>query len=192
MHVEIRNINDVRPYPNNPREQWNQVLVAAVAAFDPRLLRLRCRPSSWTRRVAIVVGDTRPGAAKKLGLTEVPVHVAAGLTPAQCKAYRIADNKSAELADWDNNRLVQELADLQKMNFDMDLAGFSADELGRLLDAGGGPGLTDPDDIPEPPDEPTTQPGDLWTLGAHRLLCGDSAKPQDVDWPAGRRRCSAW
>jgi DNA modification methylase len=177
MHVELRNINDVKPYPNNPRN--NDQAVAAVAA-SIQAFGFR-QPLVVDGEGMIVVGDTRLKAARKLGLTHVPVHVAVGLTPAQCKAYRIADNKSAELADWDNDRLVQELADLQKMDFDMDLVGFSADELGRLMDAGGGSGLTDPDDIPEPPDEPTTQPGDLWTLGVHRLLCGDSAKPEDVD-----------
>jgi DNA modification methylase len=177
MHVEIRNINDVKPYPNNPRN--NDQAVAAVAA-PIQAFGFR-QPLVVDEEGMIVVGDTRLKAAKKLGLTHVPVHVAVGLTPAQCKAYRIADNKSAELADWDNDRLVQELADLQKMDFAMDLVGFSADELGRLLDAEGGPGLTDPDDIPEPPDEPTTQPGDLWVLGRHYLLCGDSSKPEDVD-----------
>jgi DNA modification methylase len=177
MHVEIRNINDIKPYPNNPRN--NDQAVAAVAA-SIQAFGFR-QPLVVDEEGMIVVGDTRLKAAKKLGLTHVPVHVAVGLTPAQCKAYRIADNKSAELADWNNDRLVQELADLQKLDFDMDLVGFSADELGRLLDAGGGPGLTDPDDIPEPPDEPTTQPGDLWVLGRHYLLCGDSGKAEDVD-----------
>jgi DNA modification methylase len=177
MHVEMRNIDDVKPYPNNPRN--NDHAVAAVAA-SIQAYGFR-QPLVVDEESMIIVGDTRLKAAKLLGLAVVPVHVAVGLTPAQCKAYRIADNKSAELADWNNDRLVQELADLQKLDFNMDLVGFSADELSRLLDAGGGPGLTDPDDIPEPPDEPTTQPGDLWTLGAHRLLCGDSGKPEDVD-----------
>jgi DNA modification methylase len=177
MHVEMRNIDDVKPYPNNPRN--NDQAVAAVAA-SIQAYGFR-QPLVVDEEGMIVVGDTRLKAARLLGLAVVPVHVAVGLTPAQCKAYRIADNKSAELADWNNDLLVQELADLQKMDFNMDLVGFSADELSRLLDAGAGPALTDPDDIPEPPDEPTTQPGDVWVLDAHRLLCGDSSKAQDVD-----------
>jgi hypothetical protein len=65
------------------------------------------------------------------------------------------------------------------MDFDIDLLGFAAGELSHLLDAGGGPGLCDPDDVPEPPDEPTTRPGDLWVLGNHRLLCGDAGNAED-------------
>jgi DNA modification methylase len=120
-------------------------------------------------------------AAQKLGLTEVPVHVARGLTPAQAKAYRLADNQTARLSEWDFDRLPLELAELQQMDFDLDLTGFSANELTELLSAGGDEGLTDPDAVPGPPDEAITQPGDLWFLGDHRLLCGDSSKPEDVD-----------
>jgi hypothetical protein len=85
------------------------------------------------------------------------------------------------LADWNNDLLVQELANLRKMDFDVDLLGFSAEEPNCLLDVEGGPGLSDPDDVPAPPDEAITQPGDLWRFGEHSLLCGDSARPEDVD-----------
>jgi DNA modification methylase len=177
MHVELRNINDIKPYPNNPRHNDHavDVVAASIQAFGFR------QPIVVDEEGMVVVGDTRLKAAKKLGLDVVPVHVAAGLTAAQCKAYRIADNKSAELADWNADRLVQELAELQKMDFQVDLLGFSAEELTQLLDAEARPGLVDPDEVPAPPDEPTTQPGDLWLLGRHRLLCGDAAKPEDVD-----------
>src|SRR5262249_2391643 len=100
---------------------------------------------------------------------------------AQAKAYRLADNQTARLSEWDYDRLPLELAELQGMDFDLDLTGFSADELLQLLEPGGTDGLTDPAAGPEPPDEPTTQPGDLWLLGKHRLLCGDSSKAEDVD-----------
>jgi ParB-like chromosome segregation protein Spo0J len=129
----------------------------------------------------IIVGHTRYKAALKLGLQIVPVHVARGLTPAQVKAYRIADNQTATLSRWDDDKLPIELAELQGMGFDLNMTGFSADELLRLLDSGSTEGLTGPDAVPEPPDEATTQPGDLWILGKHRLLCGDSSKPEDVD-----------
>jgi ParB-like chromosome segregation protein Spo0J len=177
MHVEMRNINEIKPYPNNPRHNDHAVdaVAASILAFGFR------QPLVLDEDSMIIVGDTRFKADKKLGLTFVPVHVAVGLTPAQCRAYRLADNKTAELADWNDDLLVQELLDLQKMDFDIDVLGFSADELNHLLDPGELPGLVDPDDIPQPPDEPTTQPGDLWVLGNHRLLCGDAAKPEDVD-----------
>jgi hypothetical protein len=111
----------------------------------------------------------------------VPVHVAVGLTPAQARAYRIADNQTATLSTWDDDKLPLELAELQELGFDLNMTGFSGDELMRLLDSGTNAGQTDPDAVPEPPDEPITQLGDLWKLGKHRLLCGDSSKPEDVD-----------
>jgi ParB-like chromosome segregation protein Spo0J len=129
----------------------------------------------------IIVGHTRYKAALKLGMTEVPVHVAVGLSPAQAKAYRIADNQTAQLSGWDDDKLVLELAQLQEMDFEVALTGFSDEDLQRLLEPRSGEGLTDPDDVPEPPDEAITQPGDLWLLGEHRLLCGDSSKAEDVD-----------
>ncbi len=97
------------------------------------------------------------------------------------RAYRIADNKTAELADWDYDLLPVELAAIRDEGTDLGLLGFDEDELAELLDPGVMDGLTDPDEIPEPPDEATTQPGDLWVLGDHRLLCGDSSKAEDVD-----------
>src|SRR5262249_47970810 len=129
----------------------------------------------------IIVGHTRYKAALKLGLETVPVHVAQGLTPAQAKAYRIVDNQTATIPQWDDDKLPLELIGLQEMGFDLEMTGFSADELQRLLQAEATAGQTDPDAVPEPPDEPTTQPGDLWLLGKHRLLCGDSSKLKDVD-----------
>ena len=177
MHVELRQVTDIKPYPNNPRR--NDGAVAAVAA-SIRAFGFR-QPIVVDEEGVIIVGATRYKASLSLGLAEVPVHVAAGLTPAQRQAYRIADNKTAALADWDDDLLVRELASLQQMDFDIDLLGFSAEELGRLLDVGGSPGLSDPDDVPAPPDAALTQPGDLYLLGPHRLLCGDSSSPGDVD-----------
>jgi DNA modification methylase len=177
MQVELRPITSIRPYENNPR--LNDAAVDAVAA-SIRAFGFR-QPIVVDEDYVIIVGHTRYKAALKLGLTEVPVHVARGLTPAQAKAYRIADNQTATIADWDDDKLAQELAQLQEMNFDLSLTGFPEDDLQRLLDAEGNAGQTDPDAIPEPPDEAITQPGDLWVLGKHRLLCGDSSKAEDVD-----------
>src|SRR6266852_7101459 len=177
MKIEMRNVSEIRPYEKNPR--LNEPAVDAVAA-SIREFGFR-QPIVVDEEGVIIVGHTRYKAALKLGLEKVPVHVATGLTPAQIKAFRIADNQTASLSQWDYDLLPLELAELQKMDVDLDVTGFSAEEILRLLEPSTPVGLTDPDDIPEPPDEPTTRPGDLWLLGRHRLLCGDSAKPEDVD-----------
>src|SRR5258707_9854742 len=141
MQVELRSIDSIRPYENNPR--LNDAAVGAVAA-SIREFGFR-QPIVVDEQGVIIVGDTRYKAALKLGLKAVPVHVATDLTPAQIKAYRIADNKTAELADWDHDRLVAELAELEKTAFDLDLLDFTADELQALGHAEASPGLTDPD-----------------------------------------------
>jgi DNA modification methylase len=177
MHVEERALSTITPYDRNPR--LNDPAVDAVAA-SIREFGFR-QPIVVDEHGVIVVGHTRYKAALKLGLTTVPVHVAVGLTPEQVKAYRIADNQTASLSGWNEDLLVAELAELQKAAFDLDLTGLPADELMRLLQPDATPGLTDPDQVPEPPDEATTRPGDLWLLGRHRLLCGDSGQPEDLD-----------
>src|SRR5262245_52165671 len=170
MQVEMRAIESIRPYGNNPR--LNDAGVEAVAA-SIREYGFR-QPLVVDEAGVIIVGHTRYKAALKLGLTEVPVHVAVGLSPAQARAYRIADNQTATLSQWDEDKLPLELIELQKQNFDLNLTGFSGDELLRLMGSEKNSGLTDPDEVPEPPDEAISRPGDLWTLGKHRLLCGDS------------------
>jgi DNA modification methylase len=176
MHVELWPIERIRPYVNNPRINHRAVeaVAASIGAFGFRQV------ISVDENGVIIAGHSRYLAALLLGLKKVPVNVARELTEAQVKAYRIADNKIGELAEWDDERLRQELADLKKLDFDLDPLGFSLDELGVLLDDLN-PGLVDPDDIPAPPDEPITPPGDLCVLGPHRLLCGDSSKPEEVD-----------
>ena len=173
----MRNVADIKPYPNNPRhnDAAVDVVAASIRAFGFR------QPLVVDEAGVIVVGHTRYKAAIKLGMTEVPVHVAIGLSPAEAKAYRLADNQSATIATWDDDKLPLELLALQEMDFDLNFTGFSADEVVRLLNSESNAGLADPDDIPEPPDKPDTQPGDLWLLGKHRLLCGDSSKPANVD-----------
>ena len=177
MLVELCDIHTIKPYINNPRR--NDHAVAAVAA-SIRAFGFR-QPIVVDEDGIIVVGSTRYKAALQLGLEQVPVHAAGGLTPAQVKAYRLADNKTAELAEWDDTRLIQEIAELQKLDVDIDVLGFSAEELTDLFQADIEPGLTDPDAVPAPPDAAVTQPGDLWALGSHRLLCGDSSQAEDVD-----------
>ena len=177
MHIEMRPIGDIRPYENNPRLNDDAVdaVVESIRQFGFR------QPIVVDTEGVIICGHTRWKAAQKLDLEKVPVHVAKDLTPEQIKAYRIADNKTAEMAEWNYDLLPIELSQLQDMDFDLGLLGFSEDELGKLLDPGVKDGLTDPDEVPEPPDEAVTQPGDLWILGDHRLLCGDSGNPEHVD-----------
>lgn len=105
--------------------------------------------------------------------------VAIGLSPAQIQAYRIADNQTASLSAWDDDKLIKELLDLQKQSVDLNLTGFDNDTIAELLHDSESV-LGDPDAIPDPPDEAITQPGDLWILGNHRLLCGDSSISVDV------------
>ena len=179
MKIEFWKTTDIKPYDANPR--LNDNAVAAVAASIREFGFRQPIVVDIEGRVIIVCGHTRWKAAKQLGLDKIPVHVAKDMTPAQIKAYRIADNQTNTLADWDFDLLLIELASLQEMDFDLDLLGFDPDELAKLLDPDLREGLTDPDEVPEPPDEPVTQPGDLWILGDHRLLCGDSANPEHVD-----------
>jgi DNA modification methylase len=177
LNVELRPLAEIKPYEKNPRDND-----AAVNAVAESIRRFGFRqPIVVDADGVIVCGHTRWKAAQKLGLEQVPVHVARDLTPEQIRAYRIADNKTAELAEWNLELLPIELAELQGAGLDWSLLGFDADELAQLLDPGVRDGLTDPDDIPEPPDEAITQPGDLWLLGDHRLLCGDSGSVADVD-----------
>ena len=178
FQVEIRPIDSVIPYDKNPR--LNDKAVDAVAAslqeFGFR------QPIVVDGNGIIICGHTRFLAAKKLGLTQVPVHVATDLTPEKVKAYRIADNKTGEIAEWDFEILPIELTELQESGFDMTTFGFSEKELTKLLETDLRQGLTDPDAVPEPSDDPVTQKGDLWILGKHRLLCGDSSSEADVDY----------
>jgi len=177
MKVQMWKLADIKPYPGNPRH--NEEAVASVAQ-SIKTFGFR-QPLVVDKHGVIVVGHTRHKAALLLGLKAVPVHVAADLTPEQAQAYRIMDNKTADLATWNQDLLLQEILSLQQQNCDLALTGFSTDELSQLLDAANPAGLQDPDEIPQPPDQPISQPGDLWCLGDHRLLCGDSAKPEDVD-----------
>ncbi|MGV3483346.1 MAG: DNA modification methylase [Planctomycetaceae bacterium] len=177
MLVELWPIDRVKPYERNPRINDGAVdaVAKSITEFGFR------QPLVVDTDGVLIVGHTRWKAAKKLGLIEVPVHVARDLEPEAVRAYRIADNKTAELADWDFDLLPIELGGLSDCGYDLGLLGFDKDELARLLDPGVQEGLTDPDDVPEPPDEAITQPGDLWILGDHRLLCGDSTSTEDLD-----------
>jgi DNA modification methylase len=180
VKIERWPIDRLIPFARNPRthsdEQVAQI-AASIAEFG------------WTNPIlvgpdgVIIAGHARVQAARKLGLTEVPVIVLDHLTQAQRRALVIADNKLALNAGWDEELLRGLLSDLQEDQFNLDLLGFSQDELDALL-KGQTPlieGLTDEDTVPEPLDEPVSQRGDLWILGDHRVMCGDSASADDMD-----------
>ena len=157
MIVTLRRLDSIRPYPGNPRH--NDPAVDAVAKslheFGFR------QPVVVDADGVIIVGHTRFKAALKLGMTEVPVHVAVGLTPAQARAYRLADNRTAAIATWDDDALVTELLGLREQGYDLDLTGFDAADLDRLLGTDDAAPLGDPEEVPEPPADPVTRPGDL-------------------------------
>ena len=176
MSVELRPLDAVRPYANNPRQNDD-----AVEAVAESIRRFGFRqPIVVDADGVIVAGHTRYRAAQRLGLATVPVHVATDLTADEVRAYRLADNKTAELASWDTSMLSIELDALRGAGIDWTLLGFDEEELAKLLAPAGTEGLTDPDAFPEKPVDPVTKPGELWLLGKHRLLCGDSTSAPDV------------
>jgi DNA modification methylase len=180
MQIELRDIDSIKPYEKNPR--LNDDAVDAVAA-SIREFGFR-QPVVVDAEGVIICGHTRWKAAKKLQLAKVPVHVAMDLSPEQVKAYRIADNKTAELAEWDFDQLRIEVADLQGANFNIGVLAFDEEELSRLLRGDDGTvtdGQTDPDAVPEPPDEAVSKRGEVYRLGEHRLMCGDSVSVADLD-----------
>ena len=165
-------------YARNPRKNDHAVdtVAAAIREFGFRV------PIVAKRDGTIIDGHLRFKAARKLELETVPVLLGDDMTETQIKAFRLSVNKLAELAGWDEDLLKLELAELQMAQYDLELMGFGDEELERLLNgADDGGGLTEDDAVPEPPVEPVSKPGDLWILGNHRLLCGDSTLLSDVE-----------
>lgn len=167
--VERRAVAELIPYARNARTH-SDAQVAQIAASVVEW--------GWTTPVlvdeagGIIAGHGRVLAARKLGLADVPVMVAAGWSEAQKKAYVLADNQLALNAGWDIDLLKIEVGDLSAAGFNLDLIGFDDKLLADLL-AEPTEGLTDPDEVPEPPAEPVTVLGDVWVMGRHRLVCGD-------------------
>ncbi len=177
LAVEYRPAAALIPFAKNARTH-SDAQVAQIAGS--------IREFGWTNPIlvdgdnGVIAGHGRLLAARKLGMGEVPVIELAGLTEAQKRALIIADNKLALNAGWDNELLGLELASLGELGFDLSLTGFDDLEIAALTSLGNS-GLTDPDDIPEVPVEPTTLPGDVWVMGKHRLICGDSTIAADVE-----------
>ncbi len=178
MEVKLCRIDEIRPYEKNPRINDGAVeaVVRSIREFGFR------QPIVVDADGVIIAGHTRWKAAKLLGLEQIPVHVAEDLSPEQIKAYRIADNKTGEIAEWNFELLPLELKDLQDMNFDLSLLGFDSEELDKLLNGeeAVADGMTDPDEVPETPEVPVSKRGEIYQLGQHRLMCGDSTKAEDI------------
>src|SRR5882757_5810589 len=174
--IERWPIGRLVPYARNARTH-SDAQVGQIAAS--------IREWGWTNPVlvdeegTIIAGHGRVLAARKLRIADVPVMVAAGWTEAQKRAYTIADNKLTLNGDWDQELLGLEIGELEVLGFDLDLIGFSDDERAALA-ARLTEGLTDPDVVPDLPSNPVTRPGDIWVLGTHRLICGDSTSQDDA------------
>jgi DNA modification methylase len=178
--IEHWPIERLVPYAANARthsaEQVVQ-LAASLARFGWTV------PVMVDEKGVLIAGHGRLLAARHLGLKEVPVIRLHHLGEADARAYRLADNRLGELSTWDDELLAAELSWLQEEGLDLDVIGFSDEDLERLLagDVGDGPMDGDEDAVPEPPADPVTKPGDLWLLGSHRLLCGDATVLADVE-----------
>jgi DNA modification methylase len=176
LAIAYRPVSALIPYANNARTH-SDAQVAQIASS--------IRAFGWTNPIlvdgesGIIAGHGRLLAARKLGMTEVPVIELAGMSDAEKRAYVIADNKLALNAGWDEDLLRIEFEALGGLGFDLGLTGFSGDEIIGLMNIGS-KGLTDPNEVPEPPVVPVSRLGDLWLLGSHRLLCGDSTNADDV------------
>jgi len=164
-------------YARNARNNDHAVdrVAAAIREFGFRV------PILAKSDKTIVDGHLRLKAAKKLGLEKVPVLLCDDMTDVQVRAFRLSVNKVSEFADWDSEMLRVELDELGKDGFDIELTGFSLDEIADLQIEEVPEGLTDEDAVPEAPYEPVTVEGDVWVLGNHRLMCGDSADVSAID-----------
>ena len=171
-------VSEIVPYENNPR-----INEGAVEQLANIIEKLGFRnPAVLNKDKVIIEGHTRLLAVKKLGWETMPCIIATDLTPEQEQALRIADNKVAEIAEWDEDKLKVELEALQEAGFDLALLAFGDDELDDLLGGEAGThGETEPDAVPETPEVPVSTPGEVYRLGRHLLVCGDSTQPNDVD-----------
>jgi DNA modification methylase len=173
--VENRPLTAIVPYPQNARTHTDE----QIDLLANLMLRYGVdQPIVVDEAGVILKGHGRRLAAIKAGFETFPVVVQHGLSDDDKRALRIADNQVALLAGWDAELMQLELGELKLHGFDLPLLGFGDAELASFLDSN--PGLTDPDEVPEPPAVPVTRPGDVWLLGRHRLLCGDATNADDV------------
>jgi len=178
LTIDYRKTGELIPYINNSRthsDQQVQQVAASIKEFG------FTNPILIDEDSGIIAGHGRLQAAQMMGMDEVPTITLEGLTEAQRKAYVIADNQLALNAGWDLDALKVELERLGELDFDIDLLGFDDDMLAGLMEEEPAEGLTDEDEVPELEDDPVTVEGDVWILGNHRLMCGDSTSIDAVD-----------
>ena len=186
--VERRKVSDLIPYARNARTHSDEQVAQIAASINEW---------GWTTPVlvdekgSIIAGHGRVMAARKLNLTEVPVMVASGWSDAQKKAYVLADNQLALNAGWDMELLKVEIGDLNAEGFDLDLLGFDNEMIGDLLSEPE-EGLTDQDEVPAPPDDPVSVAGDIWVMGEHRLMCGNSTSIEDIERLCNGQKVDMW
>jgi site-specific DNA-methyltransferase (adenine-specific) len=178
VQIKTVTVDKLIPYVRNSRTH-SDAQIAQIAAS--------IKEFGWTNPIlvdaenGIIAGHGRLMAARKLGYTEVPVIELKDMTETQKRAYVIADNQLALNAGWDFSLLSLEVADLKENDFDLDLLGFDPKELEKLLEPEEIEGLTDEDAVPEVPEEPKTKLGDIYQLGNHRLMCGDSTSIEQLE-----------
>lgn len=172
MNLINKKIDELIPYINNPRDNSNAVnaVASSIKNFGFKV------PIVIDKNNEIITGHTRLKAAKKLGLKTVPVIIADDLTPNQAKAFRLADNKVSEFAEWDIELLNSELEELKSLNFNMDEFGFEFIENNEIQSDN----LKEDNTDIEIPIDPKSKIGDIYQLGNHRLMCGDSTKKEDI------------
>ena len=176
--IEYLNTDQLVPYARNSRTHSDEQVAQICASIKEFGFT---NPVLVDGEGVIIAGHGRTMAAQRLGMKEVPCLRLAHLTDAQKKAYVIADNKLALNAGWDDDMLAIELKELNEADFDLSLTGFDDEELAGLLAEAVEEGLTDEDNVPEAPEVPITVEGDVWVLGKHRLMCGDSTSIDAVD-----------
>jgi len=177
--VKWLGVDGLIPYANNARTHSDAQVTQIASSIKEFGFN---NPVLLDQNGGIIAGHGRVMAAKKLGMTEVPCIELAHLTDAQRKAYILADNRIALNSDWDSQLLSIEFKELDESGIDLQLLGFNADEIGALLNpVEETEGLTDEDAVPEAPADPVTKLGDVWLLGRHRLMCGDSTSIDAVD-----------
>ncbi len=180
IEVKYMDAKAITPYARNSRTHSDEQVAQVAASI---------KEFGWTNPIlidekhTIIAGHGRLMAAQRLGFDEVPTIMLPNLTDAQKRAYVIADNKLALNAGWDEEMLAVEIEELLDQGYDLDLTGFGADEIDSLLAEAEkvDEGLTDEDAVPEAPAEPISKLGDVWTLGKHRVLCGDSTSIDCID-----------
>ena len=173
--IEMWDIDRPKDYPKNARKWSGQAIEKVGSSIREYGWR---QPVVVDKEGVIVIGHLRRRAGKSIGMTQCPVHVAADLSPAQIRGLRLADNRTNQESDWDVDLLTQEFAELKTLEFDLTLTGFNSHEIDAFL--------LNPDaddaanECPDVPEHPVTIPGDMWRLGGHLVLCGDSTAPDSV------------